>query len=101
VLGIIEPRYSRNNRPQFQAEFHVPEEEPDGPWVGLPDARRAHPHHHQYPPPVPSRWGVPPKQEKPPQTRGLLSSLAPGKKSALSLSGASGDGPDLQHNHGL
>ena len=35
MLGIIEPRYSRNNRPQFQAEFHVPEEEPDGPFQRL------------------------------------------------------------------
>ena len=38
---------------------------------------------------------------KPPQSRGLLSSLAPGKKSALSLPEAFGDGPELQKRHGL
>ena len=41
------------------------------------------PHRHRYPAPMASRWGVSLKQEKPPQTRGLLSSLAPGKKERL------------------
>jgi len=31
---IIEPRNPGNHRPQFQAEFGVAKEEPDGPWVG-------------------------------------------------------------------
>jgi len=32
---IIESRYARNHRPQFQAEFGVAEEEPDGPKLAL------------------------------------------------------------------
>ena len=51
MLGIIEPRYSRNNRPQFQAEFHVPEEKPDGPKLGPPSGSGSTPHRHQYPTP--------------------------------------------------
>ena len=27
---VVEPEYSRNHRPRFQAEFRVPEEEADG-----------------------------------------------------------------------
>ena len=33
---IVEPRNPGNHVPKFQAKFGVPEEEPDGPWVGLP-----------------------------------------------------------------
>ena len=35
------------------------------------------------PPPMASLWGLSLKQGKPPQMRGLLSSLAPGKKERL------------------
>jgi len=34
---IIESRYARNYSPKFQAEFHVSEEEPDGPFEGFLD----------------------------------------------------------------
>ena len=42
------------------------------------------PHRHQYPAPYGIPMGVSLKQGKPPHLRGLLSSLAPGKKSAFS-----------------
>ena len=50
---------------------------------------------------VPTPYGFPMevslKQEKPHRMKGLLSSSAPRKtKSALSLSGASGDGPAME-----
>ena len=35
-LGIAEPGYARNHRPQFQAEFSVAEEKSHGPRPGLP-----------------------------------------------------------------
>jgi hypothetical protein len=34
--SIVESRYAGDYIPKFQAEFGVSEEEPDGPWVGLP-----------------------------------------------------------------
>ena len=33
---IVESRYAQNYIPKFRAKFHVPEEEPDGPRLGLP-----------------------------------------------------------------
>jgi len=30
----LNPDMPANHRPKFQAKFHVPEEDPDGPWVG-------------------------------------------------------------------
>ena len=32
LSSIVESRYARNYIPKFQAEFHVPEEEPDAPF---------------------------------------------------------------------
>ena len=32
---IVESRYVRDYIPKFQTKFHVPEEEPDGPFQGL------------------------------------------------------------------
>ncbi len=38
LSSIVESRYARNYIPKFQAEFHIAEEEPDGPRLGLPSA---------------------------------------------------------------
>jgi len=71
--SIIESRYARNYIPKFQAKFGVPEEEPDGPKLGSPTGPMSIPLPSKYPTPYVFPMWVALKQEKPPQTRWLIS----------------------------
>jgi len=56
---VAEPRYARYNRLEFQAEFGVPEEEPDIPRLGLPSVPLTTPLPSPIPPRRPPDGGVP------------------------------------------
>jgi len=62
---IVESRYARNYISKFQAEFHVPEENPGVPRLGPPPAPVNTPSPSKYPPPFAFPMGVSLKQAKP------------------------------------